>query len=76
MRYKENEPTRDTFYILYNEEDFPVFYADTLKEFSQYFNYNYSYLKKKFGGSKFRHLLIDKKDYFLYKFSDKELLNV
>ena len=79
MRYKDYEPKRDTFYILYDVNDYPVFYADTLKEFSRYFNRSYDHLKCSFVKAKslkFIHLLIDKKDYFLYKFSDKELVNV
>lgn len=77
MRYKEYEPKRDTFYILYNENDFPVFYADTLKEFCSYFKYTIDYIYHKFiGQKKFIYLTIDKKDYFLYKFTDKELINV
>lgn len=59
------------FYVLYDYEDMPILYFETLKEFSNKLGYNYKKLKNRFcEKNNFIDLLIDKKNFKLYKFVD------
>lgn len=59
------------YYVLYDYQDMPILYFGTLKECSYSLGYYYDYLKHQFCGSNdFIELLIDKKNFKLYKFVD------
>lgn len=59
------------YYVLYDENDFPNLYFDTLKEFSISLGYNYKKLKNRFCNvNDFIDLLIGKKHFKLYKFEE------
>lgn len=62
---------KNKFYVLYDFEDKPILYFETLKEFSNSLGYNYSYIRSlSFNTNNFIRLLIDKKCFKLYKFED------
>lgn len=58
------------FYVLYDHEDKPILYFETLKEFSNSLGYNYSYIRSLSFKNNFIELLINKKNFKLYKFVD------
>lgn len=62
---------KNKYYVLYDYEDMPILYFDTLKEFSISLGYNYRKLKNRFCNvNDFIELLIDRKTFKLYKFVD------
>lgn len=59
------------YYVLYDENDLPILYFETLKDFSISLGYNYKKLRNKFCNvNDFIELLIDKKNFKLYRFVD------
>jgi hypothetical protein len=59
------------FYVLYDDEDFPVGYFKTLNDFSNTLGFNYDYVKHLFmHNCSFANFLISGKKFTLYKFYD------
>lgn len=58
------------YYVLYDYEDTPILYFETLKELSQKLGYNYSYIRSLSFKNNYIDLLINKMNFKLYKFVD------
>ncbi len=61
------------YYVLYDFEDRPILYFETLREFSKKLSYNFDYLRQKFCKNKSNNyidLLIQGYNYKLYRFQD------
>lgn len=61
------------YYVLYDFEDRPILYFETLKEFSEKLGYSYEYLKQEFCKNKnfdYIDLFIQRYNYKLYRFID------
>lgn len=62
---------RCKYYVLYDYNDIPILYFETLKEFSKKLGYNYSYIRSlSFKVNNYIELLIGNKKFKLYKFID------
>lgn len=62
---------KSKYYVLYDENDFPILYFHTLKEFSNTMFYNYDYLKQLFcKHNSYINLQIQCQQFRLYKFVD------
>ena len=59
------------YYVLYDYEDVPILYFETLKEFANKLGYSYKYLKNEFSEfNEHIELNINNKKFKLYKFID------
>ncbi len=59
------------FYVLYDYNDLPYLYFESLREFCEKLNYSYDYILHRFSNIDFITLNISGKRFSLHKFEDR-----